>query len=394
MALQGDLKSFALPDVLRLLAGTGKSGRLEVVGAGTGELVLFEGAIATAVVTSAPHATGPADVVFDLLRFEDGSFSFEEGDDVTDAGLAADIETTIELAEALVLEWEEVETVVPSMHAWLSLVAEIEDETRVTPDQWKAIAAVAGGGTVVDLADALELNDLAACRQAKDLIELGLLDVRESADTSTPSDFVPADHALADEAPAEHTLVEPFEAPVVELDDFEQYEVNGDKEHGALSDFDGFSADERPVVMEDSEDALLPEPLPGEGVAYAGESITGVVDGRIDAPEPDDAEQFEAFESLASFEAEAAMSDLAGEPGTTDTFGSVDDFAAFAGADETDGALDDEADEIDEIDEPEAELAEVADMAELDDEPQASEDQPPADDERGSLLKFLSSVKP
>jgi hypothetical protein len=383
VALQGDLKSFALPDVLRLLAGTGKSGRLEVVGAGTGELVLFEGAIAAAAVTSAPHATGPADVVFDLLRFEDGSFSFEEDDELTDAGLAADIETTIELAEALVLEWEEVETVVPSMHAWLSLVAEIEDETRVTPDQWKAIAAVAGGGTVVDLADALELNDLAACRQAKDLIELGLLDVRESAGTSTPSDFVPADHAAADYAPAEHTLVEPFEAPVVELDDFERYEVDGDEEHGALSDFDGFSADERPVVMEDSEDALLPEPLPGEGVAYAGESITGVVDGRIDAPEPDDAEQFEAFESLASFEAEAAMSDLAGEPGTTDTFGSVDDFAAFAAADDdTDGASDHEADE------PQAELDE------LDDEPQASEDQPPADDERGSLLKFLSSVKP
>ena len=193
--------------------------------------------------------------------------------------------------------------------------------------------------------------------------------------------------------PAEHTLVEPFEAPVVELDDFEQYEVNGDEEHGALSDFDGFSADERPVVMEDSEDALLPEPLPGEGVAYAGESITGVVDGRIDAPEPDDAEQFEAFESLASFEAEAAMSDLAGEPGTTDTFGSVDDFAAFAAADEHRRCARRRGrrDRRDRRAEPRPRWPT---MAELDDEPQASEDQPPADDERGSLLKFLSSVKP
>ena len=49
----------------------------------------------------------------------------------------------------------------------------------------------------------------------------------------------------------------------------------------------------------------------------------------------------------------------------------------------------------DEAAEPQAELAEFAEMAEqLDDEPQASEDEPAADDERGSLLKFLSSVKP
>ncbi len=68
------------------------------------------------------------------------------------------------------------------------------------------------------------------------------------------------------------------------------------------------------MVMEDSEDALLPEPLPGEGVAYEGEIITGVVDGRtFDAHEPSTSSRrvgerpapttpSSQFETLASFE--------------------------------------------------------------------------------------------
>ena len=63
MALQGDLSSFALPDVLRLLASTGKSGCLEVsTSPGTGEIWMYEGRIVGGAVSSASHAVEPADV--------------------------------------------------------------------------------------------------------------------------------------------------------------------------------------------------------------------------------------------------------------------------------------------------------------------------------------------
>ena len=143
MALQGDLKSFALPDVLRLIAGAGKSGHLEVAGAGgSGAVLLRKGSISSAAVSTAPRADDPADVLFELLRFEDGSFTFDEGQ-VDDKGLGADVESTIVEAEALVGEWVEIEAVVPSMEAWISLAPEVEaDEITVTARAWRASCTV------------------------------------------------------------------------------------------------------------------------------------------------------------------------------------------------------------------------------------------------------------
>jgi len=365
VALQGDLKSFALPDVLRLLASAAKSGHLEVAGTtATGEVLLHDGTIAAASTSAAPRADEPADVVYELLRFEDGSFSFEEGE-VVDEGFAADVEETIAAAEALVGEWTEIEAVVPSMEAWVSLAPELDlDEILVSAAQWRSIVAVGGGGNVHDLAAALELTDLAASRQVMDLVSAGLVHVR-------------ATHG--------------YQGPRVELDDFDQFES---PPVDPIADLHDLSSEDRPVVMEESEDALLPEPLPGEGVAYEGESITGVVDGRTfetteatdlaSEPSPIDGsnDAFEQFETLASFEEAAAMSERIGEPGTIEGFGGADPFSP---ADPYGFGAGTSADES-EIEAPEAEVTDLP-------APEASEDAP-VDEERDSLLKFLSSVKP
>jgi hypothetical protein len=351
VALQGDLTSFALPDVLRLLAGAGKSGQLDVAGPGvTGEVLLHEGTIAAAS-TSAARTDDPADVVFELLRIAEGSFSFEEGE-VADAGVAADIEGTLSAASALVEEWAEIEAVVPSMEAWVSLAPELDlEEVTVSAAQWRAIVATGSGGNVHDLATALDLTDLAASRQVVELVEAGLAEVR-------------ATHG--------------YQPPQIELDDFDDVEV---PQVDPMADLHDLSAEDRPVVIEESDDALLPEPLPGEGVAYEGESITGAVDGRN--------EQFDQFESLASFEAEAAMSERIGEPGTIEGVGGADPFPPAdpygfgAGTSADEPGLDTEAT---------AELVEVAEVSETE-EPSA-EEAAPVDEERDSLLKFLSSVKP
>ncbi|HWJ60880.1 MAG TPA: DUF4388 domain-containing protein [Acidimicrobiales bacterium] len=364
MALQGDLKSFALPDVLRLLAGAAKSGHLEVAGTtGSGEVVLCLGTIASASTDLSPHASDPSDVVYELLRLEDGSFAFDEGD-VADTGWEADVDATIATAEALVDEWTAIEAVVPSMEAWVSLAAELEEaEVVVSADRWRVISAIGGGGNVHDLAAALELTDLAASRLVVDLAEAGLVAVR-------------ATHG--------------YQPPRVELDDFDQFEEPIGE---PMTDLHDLSAEDRPVVMEDREDALLPEPLPGEGVAYEGEIITGSVDGfggAVDGfesfdPHPVDGrnEDFEQFESLADFEAEAAMSELIGEPGTIDGFGGADPFAP-ADSYEFDAATSAE--------EPPA--LEAVDEADVHEMPAAPAPASPVDEERDSLLKFLSSVKP
>lgn len=356
MALQGDLNSFALPDVLRLLAGTGKSGRLEVAGdSGGGDVYLQGGAILSATVSTAPHASNPSDVLYEMLRFDGGSFVFEEGDQ-SGTGRHLDVEDVIGSAESLVAEWAEVERVVPSMRAWLSLLPEIEGDVRVTTDQWRALAAIGGGGNVRDLAGALELTDLAACHEVIGLVQAGMVAVRPTHGYTPP------------------------QGPVDSFDEFDEDDFEPVPD-GQMTDLEDLVVEDRPVVMEDSEDALLPEPLPGEGVAYEGETITGVVDGRTFGTH----EPFDPSALHVELEAEAAQGS-----------GDADPFM--------EAAVDHGSDSETSAEAPRSFEAEIA--AELSamaaEHPVPAFDEPaavmaeagPVDDERDSLLKFLSSVKP
>src|SRR5690349_6238345 len=76
VSLQGSLETFALPDVLVLLASTKKDGELRVVGGRTdGKVWLDKGQI---VQTTHGGKDVPAiDGVFELLRLSAGTFSFE-----------------------------------------------------------------------------------------------------------------------------------------------------------------------------------------------------------------------------------------------------------------------------------------------------------------------------
>jgi hypothetical protein len=357
VALQGDLKSFALPDVLRLLAGTTKSGRLDVRSSGmTGELCLQAGAILSGSTSASPSTASVADVVFELLRVDHGSFVFEEGEELGDGPVVA-VDDALSQAEELLAEWAEVEAVIPSMDAWIALAPEVDDDgVHISSEQWRALVSIAGGGSVRDLASALSLSDLAASRLTMGLVGDGLASVQASNSYRTSA----------------------FDAPIVELDSFEEFELAP----GAERDLEDLGADDHAVVMEERDDALLPEPLPGEGVAYEGETITGSVDGRafeatdLDVAPTDDAAagaEFDPDESFATVLDEAAVVDaapFAGEDGGADFGSEISDEPRAE--DEGESALD-AADGADE---------------------QPSGDLPEDDDERGSLLRFLSSVKP
>ncbi len=173
MALQGDLVSFALPDVLRLLAGTGKTGRLGVTAAdGAGEVWLRDGELVGGSVTSSPHASQPADLVFELLRVDGGSFAFDEGDQLVDGGERSSVTEAIDAAQALVAEWVEVETVVPSVHAGVGLTPELGGhEVTVSAEQWRLLASLRRGTTVRSIADQRQVTDLMASRWVKGVLE-------------------------------------------------------------------------------------------------------------------------------------------------------------------------------------------------------------------------------
>jgi hypothetical protein len=175
VALQGTLDTFALPDVLRLLAATRKTGRLHVTtGRTAADLWVEDGD----VVASGLPADAGADatlVLFELLRSPEGTFEFLAGEETAPSATAGPVEPMLVEAEAMLAEWREIEAVVPSLDAWVSLRDPLPAaEVRVDAELWRAVVAVGHGEPVGAVGRALGLGEIGVSRLVKALVEAGL----------------------------------------------------------------------------------------------------------------------------------------------------------------------------------------------------------------------------
>jgi len=248
LALQGTLDTFSLPDVLRLLATTSKTGRLRIDGdRGQGSVWLDGGGVVDAAADRAVDGTPKDEVIFELLRFDKGTFAFDADDEAPSGGRSEGVEDILRRATSLLREWNELEAVVPSLAHQVTLASDLSaDEVTIDADRWKTVVAVASGRTVGELAKELRLTELGVSRVVRDLVELGVADV-EPPGRHEPSHRV--------EAPAERPRPAPTRAPVTEP---------------------------VPVVPE------IPEPLAGEGqrAGWLTADKTGEVPAIPDPPDP------------------------------------------------------------------------------------------------------------
>lgn len=184
MALQGTLDTFALPDVLRLLASTKKVGRMRVTGdGGSGSLWVDGGTVVgSELLVRGAQADSLTEVLFNLLRFANGSFTFEAGAMPPANGVARDAESIIVEAELMLGEWRALELVVPSLDSWLTLTHELKGRDVVVDSaRWRIIVTVGSGATVGEVGRRVGLGDLAVMRAVKEVIELGLVEVTAPA---------------------------------------------------------------------------------------------------------------------------------------------------------------------------------------------------------------------
>ncbi len=179
MALQGTLDTFSLPDVLRLLATTSKTGRLRIEGdRGQGSVWLTGGDIVDADADRAIDGTPTDEVIFELLRFGSGSFVFDGDDKPTQATDPEEVDAVLRRANSLLSEWSELETVVPSLEHEVNLSNDLSvDEVTIDADRWRSLVAVASGRTVGELATSLRLTELGVSRAVRDLVDLGVAEV-------------------------------------------------------------------------------------------------------------------------------------------------------------------------------------------------------------------------
>lgn len=175
MALQGTLDTFALPDVLRLLASTRKSGRLLVQGDdGNGSLYLDGGSIVGGETNLAPTDEGH-EVLFELLRLGDGSFLFDPAESTPDPGAPAEVEDVINQAEAAHAEWQDLSTVVPSLDEGIQLAEDLpDDDATIDREGWQLIVGIGSGTTVRSLGEQLGMRELPILRATRGMVDRGL----------------------------------------------------------------------------------------------------------------------------------------------------------------------------------------------------------------------------
>lgn|GEM_PF-1277957 len=180
MSLQGSLEGFPLPDVLALLASTKKRGELRVAGPqAAGRVWMADGAV---VGAESGSARGPVAVMFQLLRVETGSFTFDPNAEVP-AGKPHELELLLAEAEARLSEWLLIEAVVPSMSTTVALADELPaPKVTVTAEQWRVLRAVAGGATVQDVARVLDADEFHVCQAVKQMVDAGLVVVGDTPD--------------------------------------------------------------------------------------------------------------------------------------------------------------------------------------------------------------------
>jgi hypothetical protein len=184
VALQGTLETFALPDVLRLLATTKKTGCYRLEGdRGAGRLFVRDGQVVAGDIASSPAVTDPREVAFELLRFEDGEFRFQADAMPPHETAPQDVESVLDAADQMLIEWRDIETIVPSLGTWVSLRPELPaDEVVVRADKWVTIVAVGSGCTVGQLGHVLGLGELPVSRLVRDLLDLGVVELHEAAE--------------------------------------------------------------------------------------------------------------------------------------------------------------------------------------------------------------------
>lgn len=213
VALQGTLDTFALPDVLRLLATTQKTGQLLVQGDQGNGSIFMDGGSVVGGETSLANTDEAHEVLFELLRLDDGSFMFDQSATAPNPGAPIDVDTVIEAAQADHEEWQDLSSVVPSLDVAIVLADELPGkDATISQERWRHIVAIGSGTTVRALGEQLDLRELPVLRATRGLVDDGLAIIDDGDMGLDEEDW-------DDDAPSEDDLSLPSIDDETDIDD-------------------------------------------------------------------------------------------------------------------------------------------------------------------------------
>jgi hypothetical protein len=264
MALTGNIEVFPLPEVLRLLARSGKNGCLRVEsGPVDGRIYIREGSLSLATVATdqefveqtvasgvvdagVVHQPAPVDLsehiasghtvdelgevvhehvveaLYRIRRPGTGRFEFlVDADPRFLTGQRFDIESSVADADRRAAEWAEIERVIDDMHLPVTMAAQLlQDEVTISSPTWRVLASLEGGMSIADVALRLGTTEFRAAREVASLMRASLIDKVESVPpthgrTWHEPPIVTADAPKEEPAPSPPWEAEPVRSPWV-----------------------------------------------------------------------------------------------------------------------------------------------------------------------------------
>jgi hypothetical protein len=208
VALQGTIDTFPPRDILGLLSGGGRSGRLIVDGdRGRAALWVDQGRVVAAELAidgMPPELDAPADrAVLEILRFTEGEFVFDAGEPApAPTGVPVELRAAMDAAAIRLAEWEVVSAAMPGSDSGLALAAAVDAPVTVGPEEWPLLHAVAScpGHTVRSLRARLGADELEWGASLVNLLRSGVVVGGLSPAAGTP-DTIDAPAAAASAVP-------------------------------------------------------------------------------------------------------------------------------------------------------------------------------------------------
>ena len=183
MSLQGTIETFAIADVLRLLAATNKSGRLQVQGVSrAGTVWVDSGKVLAAESPNTPHERATCRRRVPAVADRPGLVPLRARPRTRPSRESPwRSRRRSATPRACSASGGSSSGSFPPSTPGSSLRSELrEPSVTVSAEQWKTIGAVAGGRTVAALGDSLGTGELATVRSVSQLVDLGLVDIEDT----------------------------------------------------------------------------------------------------------------------------------------------------------------------------------------------------------------------
>jgi hypothetical protein len=211
-SLVGSLGVFTLDDVLTLLADTGQTGELQVVGSEVdGRVWLEDGELSNAHVGTTP-TIGRA--VFELACVPEGWFYFTSGLASSSGQPRVPVRTVLDEVRPQVKEWRELLDLVP-FESIVSLSPEPPSgDVQLHGDQWRMVTSIGNAGhTVKSVLDAFGDEHIVGLRILRDLSEAHLIALEESGLEDANLDAPVSMASSGPQNPSLATTSSPFTRP-------------------------------------------------------------------------------------------------------------------------------------------------------------------------------------